>query len=87
LETIVEEFRSRNHPDWTMAAQVIEMVMQTQKAKDVSELRGWARKVGRFLLNSPTMEVRQGTSQSFTVPQKQSSGSGELEQPTEEDVE
>jgi tRNA A37 threonylcarbamoyladenosine biosynthesis protein TsaE len=87
LETIVEEFRGRNHPDWTMAAQVIEMVMQTQKAKDVSELRGWARKVGRFLLNSPSMEVRYGTSQSFTAPQQHSSGSEEQQQQTEENVE
>jgi hypothetical protein len=50
---VVEEFRSRNHPDWTTAAKVIEMLMRTQNTQDVSELRGWARKVGRFLLNSP----------------------------------
>jgi len=72
LERVVEEFRGRNHPDWTMAAQVIEMVMQTQKAKDVSELRGWARKVGRFLLNSPVMEVKQSPSQGTVAGQKSS---------------
>jgi KAP family P-loop domain len=54
LDQVVERFRSRNHPDWTMAAQVIETLMRTQKTNDVSELRGWARKVGRFLLNAPT---------------------------------
>lgn len=53
-EDLVQRFRDRNHPDWTMAAKVIETMMRTQKAKDVSELRGWARNVGRFLLNSPT---------------------------------
>jgi hypothetical protein len=37
-----------------MAAQVVETLMRTQKAKNVSELRGWARKVGRFLLNGPS---------------------------------
>jgi len=58
LDMVVEQFRTRNHPDWSMAAQVLEMVMQTQKAKDVSEVRGWARKVGRFLLNAPTTDIR-----------------------------
>jgi hypothetical protein len=52
-DDIVKRFRSHNHPDWNMAAQVIEVLMRTQKAKDVSELRNWASKVGRFLLNSP----------------------------------
>jgi hypothetical protein len=36
-----------------VAAQVIETIMRTQNASDVSELRGWARKVGRFLLHGP----------------------------------
>jgi len=31
---------------------VIETLMRTQKPKDMSELRGWARKVSRFLLHS-----------------------------------
>jgi len=52
-DTVVERFRSVNHPDWSMAAQVIETVTRTQKAKDIRELRNWALKVGRFLLNSP----------------------------------
>jgi hypothetical protein len=30
--------------------------MRTQKAKDVAELRNWSSKVGRFLLNSLTMD-------------------------------
>jgi hypothetical protein len=51
MESVVDTLRSRNHPDWTMAAQVIEALMQSQKAKNVAELRGWARKVRRFLLN------------------------------------
>ena len=41
-----------------MASKVIEILMQTQKAKGVSELRGWARIVGRFLLNAPTSDLR-----------------------------
>ncbi len=54
---LVQRFRSRNDPDWNMAAKVIETVMRTQKATTVSELRGWARHVGRFLLTSPTAVV------------------------------
>jgi hypothetical protein len=60
MDRVIEEFRSRNHPDWTIAAQVIETVTQTQKAKDVRELRGWAPRVGRFLLNSPVADLRLG---------------------------
>ncbi len=45
-----------------MAARVIETLMRTQKAKDVSEVRGWARKVGRFLLNGPAAGLRLGGS-------------------------
>src|SRR2546425_4936834 len=51
METVVERLRSREHPDWTMAAQVIEALARSQKAKNVAELRGWAQKVRRFLLN------------------------------------
>jgi hypothetical protein len=54
---LIERFRDHEHPDWSMAAKVIETLMRTQKAKDVSELRGWARKVGRFLLKGPASEV------------------------------
>jgi len=54
---VIERFREREHPDWAMASKVIETLMRTQKATDVSELRGWARKVGRFLLKGPTAEV------------------------------
>jgi hypothetical protein len=52
-QDLVERFRSRNDPDWTMAAKVIETITRTQKTTN-GELRGWARHVGRFLLNSPT---------------------------------
>ena len=52
-DEVVSEFRERNDPEWTAAAQVIETVMRTQNATNVSELRGWARKVGRFLLRGP----------------------------------
>lgn len=57
LDAVVTRFRSQNDPDWTMAAKVIETLMRTQNANDVSELRGWARNVGRFLLNAPTDEL------------------------------
>jgi len=53
LDAVIESFRQRQHPDWTVAAQVLETLMRTQKANDVSELRGWARSVGRFLLQGP----------------------------------
>jgi hypothetical protein len=55
-DQIVERFRNANLADWSMAAQVVEVVMRTQKAKDIRELRNWASKVGRFLLNSPLDE-------------------------------
>ena len=51
INDVVERLRARKHPDWTMAAQVIEALMQSQKAEDVRDLRGWARRVRRFLLN------------------------------------
>ena len=54
LDKVITEFRARKHPDWTVAAQVLEMVMRTQKSDDISELRGWASKVGRFLLQGST---------------------------------
>jgi hypothetical protein len=57
-DEVVNEFRERNIPEWTAAAQVIETIMRTQNAADVSELRGWARKVGRFLLHGPIAEQR-----------------------------
>jgi len=52
-EDVIKKFRERNVPEWTAAAQVIETIMRTQNVRDVSELRGWARKVGRFLLHGP----------------------------------
>jgi hypothetical protein len=52
-EDVIKKFRERNVPEWTAAAQVIETIMRTQSVRDVSELRGWARKVGRFLLHGP----------------------------------
>jgi len=59
LEQVIDSFRERKHPDWTMAAQVLETLMRTQKADDVSELRGWARRVRRFLLQGPAEVVPQ----------------------------
>ena len=56
-DQLIERFRNRKHPDWTMASKVIETLMRTQKPTDVSELRGWARKVGRFLLKGPAAET------------------------------
>lgn len=52
-DEVVTQFRAYAHPDWTMAAQVIEALMRTQKVTDIRELRNWVSKVGRFLLNSP----------------------------------
>jgi hypothetical protein len=57
-QDLVERFRDRNDPDWTMAANVIETITRTQQTTNVSELRGWARHVGRFLLNSPIAAVK-----------------------------
>jgi len=72
LDEVVKLFRTRNHHDWTMAAQVIETFMRTQKTKDVSELRGWARKVGRFLLNGPSANLPLGGTQpAVATPQGQ----------------
>jgi hypothetical protein len=51
MDTVVEGLRSHNHPDWTIAAKVIEALARSQKAKNVAEVRGWAQKVRRFLLN------------------------------------
>ena len=53
---VINAFREREDPEWLAAAQVIETIMRTQDATDVSELRGWARKVGRFLLHGPVAE-------------------------------
>jgi KAP-like P-loop domain-containing protein len=50
---VVARFKEKNEPDWTAAAQVLETIRRSQNAADVSELRGWARKVGRFLLHGP----------------------------------
>jgi hypothetical protein len=57
FDSVIDEFRERNDADWTMAAVVLETMMRTQKAKDVAELRGWARRVGRFLLQGPKQEL------------------------------
>lgn len=54
LEQVIDSLRERRHSDWTMAAQVLETLLRTQKSRDVSELRGWARKVGRFMLQGPS---------------------------------
>jgi hypothetical protein len=58
-ESVIKSFRERKNPDWKMASQVLETLMRTQKAKDVSEIRGWARQVGRFLLRGPTEDTSQ----------------------------
>jgi hypothetical protein len=50
---VIDSFRARHDPDWTQAAQVLEIVFGTQKPQDVGELRGWARKVSRYLLSGP----------------------------------
>jgi hypothetical protein len=52
FDGVVDELRRHHDPEWTMAAQVIETLIRTQKPQGVSELRGWARMVGRFLLHS-----------------------------------
>ncbi|MDB4888901.1 MAG: hypothetical protein JWL61_756 [Gemmatimonadetes bacterium] len=72
LDEVVRTFRENEHPDWAMAAQVIEMLTQTQPAADVSELRGWAGQVGRFLLKGPTdtRAVRLPVEEPPTPPEK-----------------
>jgi hypothetical protein len=60
-EDVIEAFKQRNDPDWNVAARVIETLFRTQKTKDVSDLRGWARKVGRFLLHRPMEELHLAT--------------------------
>jgi len=59
LDKVIDAFRERRHPDWIMSAQVLETLMRTQRTTDASELRGWARKVGRFLLQGSTEYRRQ----------------------------
>lgn len=53
FKLVIDAYRSRAQADWTMAARVLETLMRTQKARDIAELRGWARRVGRFLLQRP----------------------------------
>jgi hypothetical protein len=59
LDKVIDAFRERRLPDWIMSAQVLETLMRTQRTTDASELRGWARKVGRFLLQGSTEYLRQ----------------------------
>lgn len=54
---LIANFRKRNDPEWTAAAQVIETIMRTQAAQDVADLRGWARKVRRYLLQGTDAEA------------------------------
>jgi len=58
FEDVIQRFAASDRPAWKTAARVIETLMRTQKTSNVSELRGWARKVGRFLLHSPSEKVR-----------------------------
>ena len=44
-DDVVRRFRAANHPDWSMAAQVIEVVLRSQKARDIRELRDWTANV------------------------------------------
>ena len=59
LDQVIKDFRAGKHPDWATAAQVLEMLMRTQKSDDISELRGWASNVGRFLLQGSNTVLRQ----------------------------
>jgi hypothetical protein len=70
FDDVIKRFEGRNHPDWKMAARVIETLMRTQKSKDVSELRGWARKVGRFLLHGPSEELHLTNVSPMRLPQQ-----------------
>ncbi len=51
VSDLVASFRKRDERDFKMAAQVLEALMRTQDAKHASELRGWARRVRRYLLH------------------------------------
>jgi hypothetical protein len=75
LTDVVDAFRAWNHPDWTMAAQVLETLMRTQRVSDVAEVRGWARKVRRFLLNRPPLD---GRAADLNTPQLQSPAIAQL---------
>lgn len=70
FDDVIQRFERRNHPTWNVAARVIETLMRTQKIKDVSELRGWARKVGRFLLHGPSEEFHSAKASSMQPPQQ-----------------
>jgi hypothetical protein len=50
FKDVIDAYRKHGQPDWMTAASVLETLARTQRAKDISELRGWARQVGRFLL-------------------------------------
>jgi hypothetical protein len=54
LEAMISRLRGKGHPSWNMAARVIEALGRTQSSPSVTELRGWARKVARFLLQGPS---------------------------------
>ena len=49
-----------DYADWTMAARVLETLMRTQKARDISELRGWAGKVDAPKVTTPRQPTRHG---------------------------
>jgi hypothetical protein len=55
MSSCIAEFRQKGGPDWMLAAQVLETLIRTQKPRNMSELRGWARSVGRFLLRGPEL--------------------------------
>jgi hypothetical protein len=67
-DEIVRRFREVNHSDWSMAAQVIEVVLRSQRAKDIRELRDWTSNVGRFLLNSPLDQMANRMNSTQLVP-------------------
>jgi tRNA A37 threonylcarbamoyladenosine biosynthesis protein TsaE len=70
-EDVVNTFGDRDHAEWKVAARVLETLMNTQKAKDVSELRGWARKVGRFVLHGSVGPVVRESPKAVTDPARQ----------------
>ena len=51
-----------------MAAQVIEMLTRTHPGADVSDIRGWAGQVGRFLLKGPSLDGRLGDVPPISAP-------------------
>jgi hypothetical protein len=50
---LIQRFKDRGKPDWTMAARVLQTLSRSRPGERAAELRGWARKAARFQLQAP----------------------------------